>query len=231
MKLFLSGGGTGKDSEQIDRLFVDSVDKTKPVLYIPIAINTEKHPYPDCLKWILEQFQNFGFNNFVMWTEDELRNKTAGDFDQFGGIYIGGGNTFKLLKQLKEFGTFEILQKLAKDNVPIYGGSAGAIILARTVIPALSADPNDSGVTDFSALNLLHGYDIWCHYKKEMDTQILKYMKDYRLEKIIAVPESAGLFVTETSIQAVGPDKACVFKNKMDVISSGEFINDKNLSE
>jgi len=42
MKLFLSGGGSGNESEQIDAEFIKALDKTKPVLYIPIAIDTEK---------------------------------------------------------------------------------------------------------------------------------------------------------------------------------------------
>src|SRR3989339_1430483 len=100
MKLFLSGGGSGNESEQIDAEFIKALDKTKPVLYIPIAIDTEKHPYGECLEWLKNNFQPFGFDNFVMWTEEDLKDKKMADFEQFGGIYIGGGNTFKLLKEL-----------------------------------------------------------------------------------------------------------------------------------
>jgi len=211
MKLFLSGGGSGLDSMELDKKYIQSLDLSKPVLYIPIAINTEKHPYSGCLAWIKDNFKPLGFENFVMWTEDDLRKKTENDFKEFGGIYIGGGNTFKLLKELKEFGTFNIIKKFANGNVPIYGGSAGAGILARTVIPALSADLNDVGLADFSALNLLNDYDIWCHYKGTMDEEIYRYIKKYNLKKIIAIPENAGLCVTESLIEVVGPSGVFVF--------------------
>jgi dipeptidase E len=225
MKLFLSGGGSGKDSFELDKKFIEAVDISKPVLYIPIAINSIKHPYPGCLEWIKSNFAPFGFTNFVMWTEEDLKNKKVGDFEQFGGIYIGGGNTFKLLSEFKKFGTFEILKSLVEKNIPIYGGSAGAVILARTIIPALSADSNDINVTDFFALNLLKDNDIWCHYEPSMDKYIISFQEEHNLNKIIALSEDAGLFVSEKGIETVGPNVVTVFeKNKTKIFNPGKLI-------
>lgn len=212
MKLFLGGGK--EDSIELDKKFVASLDLSKPLLYIPIAINTQKHPYSGCLEWLLDVFSPLGVKDIVMWIEDDLREKQGKYFEQFGGIYIGGGNTFKLLKELKEFGTFEILRKLAKKDVPIYGGSAGAIIFAKTVIPALSADENFVELADFTALNLVNNYEIWCHYNKSLDSLIKSYMDKYYLKKIIAIPENAGLYVTENDIEAVGPADVKIFEGE-----------------
>lgn len=212
MKLFLGGGGRKEDSIELDKKFVASLDLSKPLLYIPTAINTEKYPYSGCIEWLLGTLGPLGVKNIVMWVEDDLKQKEEKDFEQFSGIYIGGGNTFKLLKELKEFGTFEILIKLAEKNVPIYGGSAGAIIFAKTVIPASSADENFVGLADFSALNLVKNYDIWCHYSELLDSVVKEYAEKYDLKKIIAVPESAGLYVTEKSIEVVGPSGIFIFE-------------------
>lgn len=122
MKLFLTGGGSGVKSIEVDKKFLEAVDMSKPILYIPIAIDTTRHPYPGCLDWLKRNFTHFNFDNFIMWTEEELKSKTEHDFEQFGGVYIGGGNCFKLLENLKEFGTFEILRSLALRGIPIYGG-------------------------------------------------------------------------------------------------------------
>ena len=226
MKLFLSGGGSDMQSVEIDRKFIEAIDISKPVLYIPIAINTDKHPYTGCLEWLKSNFAKFNFSNFVMWTEKDLKDKTERDFEQFGGIYIGGGNTFKLLSDLKEFGTFNILKSLASENIPIYGGSAGAIVLARTIIPAISADPNDINLKDFFALNLLKDNDIWCHYNPSMETIISEFTKEYNLKKIIAIPEDAGLFVSEKGIEVVGPNVITVFEgDKKNTLNPGEFLN------
>lgn len=214
MKLFLGGGGGKEDSIELDKKFVASLDLSKPLLYIPIAINTEKYPYSGCVAWLSSVLGPLGVTNIVMWIENDLKEKQEKDFEQFSGVYIGGGNTFKLLKELKEFGTFEILKKLAQKDIPIYGGSAGAIIFAKTVIPALSADENFVELTDFSALNLVKNYDIWCHYSESLDLTIKSYMDKYSLKKIIAVPENAGLYVSEESLEVVGPSKVNIFEGE-----------------
>lgn len=214
MKLFLGGGGGKEDSIELDKKFVASLDLSKPLLYIPIAINTEKYPYSGCIDWLLGTLGPFGVKDIVMWTEGDLNEKREKDFEQFGGIYIGGGNTFKLLKELKEFGTFEILRKLAGKNVPIYGGSAGAIIFAKTVIPALSADENLVELTDFTALNLANNYEIWCHYDESFDSLIKSYIDKYYLKKIIAIPENAGLYVAEDNIEVIGSGDVKIFEGE-----------------
>ena len=225
MKLFLHGGGGGReDSVELDKKFVLALNLSKPLLYIPIAIDTNKYPYPKCLLWISDLLSPLGVSKIIMWTEDDLKSKTKKDFEQFGGVFIGGGNTFKLLKELKDFGTFEILKNLAENDIPICGGSAGAIILSRTIIPALFADPNDIGLIDFFALNLLQDYDVWCHYNQSMDTDIKTYMKEYDLKKIIAIPEYAGLFMSEKGIEAVGPNVITLFSDKDKIFKPGEFI-------
>jgi len=209
MKLFLSGGGAS--SVELDKKFVESLDLSKPLLYIPIAIDAKKHPYSECIIWLLRTLGPLGVTEVVMWAEEDLQAKTKKDFDQFSGVYIGGGNTYKLLKELKEFGTFTILSVLAKEGVPIYGGSAGAVVLAKTIIPASFSDENTVGISDFSALNLVHGHDVWCHYTDSEDESIKNYMKDFGLEKIIAIPENAGVFVTEKEIEVIGPGEVVAF--------------------
>ncbi len=224
MKLFLSGGGGAKDSFELDKMFVSTLDLSKPILYIPIAINTAKHPYLSCVAWLKSILSPFGVSSIIMWTENDLKDKTKEDFEQFCGIYIGGGNTYKLLKEIKEFGLFDIISNLAKEGVPIYGGSAGAIILSRTIIPAGFLDENKVRITDFSALNLLNEFDLWCHYSDDEDDYIDDYMKRFNLKKMIALPENGGLFVNDNMIEIVGTGEVCVFEDGKKTYFSGQII-------
>jgi dipeptidase E len=225
MKLFLSGGGMDQDSIEIDKKFSEQIDKSKTLLYIPLAINTHKHPYSECLKWIKGIFDPLGINLLSMWTEKELKIAKKADFDNFGGVYIGGGNTFKLLKKLKELGTLDILRDLTRKDIPIYGNSAGAVILTRTIIPALSADINEVGLKNFDALDLLKGYDIFPHYEKSQNNLIKEYIKKYRLKKVIGLPENCGLFVTDNQIKVIGPGSAFVFDKSITEIKPGLYID------
>lgn len=221
MRLFLSGGGSGEKSAELDRKFALAVDRSKPLLYIPIAIDKKEHPYPECLKWINGVFNPLGLKNIELWTEEDIRDKD--NLQRFGGVYIGGGNTFYLLKELRESGFLPKLKSLIKNNIPIYGGSAGAVIHAKSVIPALSADLNEVKLKDFSAINLIRGYDLWCHYNPSMDEEIRQYRKKYGLE-IIALPEDCGLYITDRSIKVVGPGSAYLAGEKMKEVKPGKTI-------
>lgn len=209
MKIFLQGGGGKEDSLELDKKFIHALDLSKPLLYIPIAMDTKIHSYSSCLAWISDALAPLGVTSIIMWVEEDLKGKNINDFEQFSGIYIGGGNTFKLLKEMKDYGTFEILTNLARKNIPIYGGSAGALILSRTIITALYSDDNSVGLTDFSAMNLVHNYDLWCHYVPEVYEEIIGYKNKYNLEKVIALPENAGLYITDIGIEEVGPGRVC----------------------
>ena len=46
--------------------------------------------------------------------------------DEYTGVFIGGGNTFKLLKEIRESKFDILLEKYLKNGGFVYGGSAGA---------------------------------------------------------------------------------------------------------
>ncbi len=205
MKLFLSGGGS--QAFELDKIFIKELDKSKPLLYIPIAMDENKHPPSECLEWIKDYFSKFNFNKIVMKTNlNEVEN-----LDRYSGVYIGGGNTPYLLKELKETGFFKKLQEAIKEGLPVAGGSAGAIIHAKTIIPALSCDENKVGLKDFSALNNLNDFEMWCHYEENMDKEINEYIKKYSFENVIALPEDCGIYVNGDKMQILGNSSAWFF--------------------
>lgn len=162
-----------------------------------------------------------------MWTEEDLKDKKEEDFEQFGGIYIGGGNTFKLLDDLKKNGTFEVLMNLAHKDIPIYGGSAGAIVLTHSILNASYLDTNEIDLKDFSALNLIHGFGVWCHYDDSMKDDMTTFIDQHNLEKTLTLPENSGLYVTEESIEVVGPGEVMLFERGEEkvVYKDGEIIH------
>jgi len=221
MKLFLSGGGS--EPYILDEKFMENVDKSKPMLYIPIAIDQKKHPFPECYKRIKKYFSEFNLKNIEMATD--LRNLSRKDLDKFGSVYIGGGNTPYLLKELRESEFIKYLQSLMKKDIPLAGGSAGAIIFAKSIIPALSVDENKVGIKDFSALNKINGYELWCHYEPSMDKEIRDYIKKYNLNKILALPEQTGIFADDKIITVYGEKSAFVFDEIEKIeIKSGEKL-------
>jgi len=58
--------GSGEDIIEVDKLFASMLDKNKPLLYIPIAIDNIKHPYEDCLDWLKNTFEPLGISKYEM---------------------------------------------------------------------------------------------------------------------------------------------------------------------
>lgn len=223
MKLFLSGGGSGEQSELLDKAFADSLDKKKPLLYIPIAINNKKHPYPECLNWLKSTFDKLGVTNYVMWDEKDLYLSQKERVTNFSGIYIGGGNTPYLIKTLKDTGCWKFIKE-ATLNIPIYGGSAGAIIFAKTINPCLIEDEKFVGLKDMSAMNLLNEKEIWAHYKPENDKDIKEFMIKYNMKEIVALPEETGIILENNSMKILGKKSAFIFSDSKKEIKSGEIL-------
>lgn len=96
--------------------------------------------------------------------------------------------------------------------------------MGRTIITALSSDINEVALEDLSALNLVRDYDIWCHYKESDNPIIRKYISEHNLKKIIAIPESAGLYVHNNNIETVGPSNVTVFGFTKDIYQPWQLI-------
>lgn len=98
-RLLLSGGGSAEDSHLLDQLLVQLTAKGR-MLYLPIALDPHYMPYASCYEWIRSVFTPLGLDRITMWSD--LSAKTEADLNPFAALYIGGGNTYKLLRDLKQ---------------------------------------------------------------------------------------------------------------------------------
>ena len=209
MKLILSGGGDAGQTKKLDEFFVSLIYGERKILYIPIAMKLEYNT-KECLDWLKKCLNPLKVKNIK--TLDNLNGKTFESIRGFDAIYIGGGNTFSLLKDLKDSKFISILEKYSKKGI-IYGGSAGAIILGKTINMAGSgkdADGNIVGLTNFNGLNLIHDFDIQCHYEKDQDKDLFCHIKKNK-NKIIAIPEGTGLYVEGKKMFVKGEGSVFVF--------------------
>lgn len=227
MDLIVTGGGSGKDTEEIDKLFASKLDKTKPLLYIPIAIDNVKRPYPDCLNWLKSTFENLGVEKYEMWTEEDINNIDLKPIvSKFSGIYIGGGNTPYLLKKLKNTFLWDFLKEAINENLPIYGGSAGAIIFAKSIVPSLKYDKNWVEIEDLNGLNLIGGYEIACHYSEEEKSKIESAIYENNIKNLIALTEKNGLSIDDEKILLIGQESGILFSKGIEKeISVNEEIS------
>lgn len=214
MKLFLCGGGSGKKTAEVNQRFNKIIDHSKPLLYIPLALDSKM--YDECLKWIEQELKYVDIPNIEMvHSADEIQNK---DLENYCAIYIGGGNTFKLLSELKESNAYEHIMEFINNNGIVFGGSAGATIFGRDINACLYTDNNSVNLCDTKGFDCLHGKSIAAHYtnKSEDKTKIATdYLTQYSItsEPVIALPEEVTIFVDGENIEFIGDRASYYFKN------------------
>lgn len=210
LKIALAGGGGAGDSRLLDELFAAWIGPQGRLLYWPLAFRGIR-PFQSCLEWIRATFGPLGITNITMWTD--LSEHRAAELDDFDAVYIGGGNTFVLLKQLQESGFKLHIKAYAHSGHPIYGGSAGAVVLGRDIRTVTHLDRNDSGLSETRGLNIAEGYAIWVHYQPHDDNLIDAYFQKYR-QPVLAISERSGIVIEKTRFHTVGFELAYRFDSQ-----------------
>ena len=202
--IFLAGGGNAEESMLLDAQFVKVLDPAKPVVYVPNAMRSR--PYQSCLVWFRSVMAAHGVFAIEMW--DDLKPRRVAP--DIAGVYIGGGDTAKLLMEVRESGFDTFLNEMAFHGVPIYGGSAGAIILGEDI--RTTPEAKHLSHSDAAGLKLVPGYSIVCHYKPGHEKETRR-LSETRGQSLIAIPEKAGGHVTGKLITAYGTKQIFIFGN------------------
>lgn len=135
-KLVLIGGGdvgrgnTSYETDVIDKKVVELIDKTNPnFLFIGLA-SSFSDSYYDTMKKI---YKDLGCTCAYLKKKNILNNrdiveKKISDADI---IYFCGGDTIKLVNDLKEYDLVSLLKKAYDNGTVLVGMSAGAIMLSK----------------------------------------------------------------------------------------------------
>lgn len=212
-EILLAGGGDETDSWLIDAWLVEQIGRDAAMAYIPHAMKPEY--YSDCEEWITDAFEKHGFSEIQMWTD--LGEIHPPDFEAVSAVYIGGGNTYRLLNELRKTNTDRELREFVAAGGYLYGGSAGAIICGETI--ETTPDENLVGLSDLTGLKLLPDIDIWCHYTDRDDSEIEEYMAETN-RTVIAIPEQSGVSVTANRCCVIGYAPVSVFANGVKRVKS-----------
>lgn len=132
-------------------------------------------------------------------------------------LYVGGGNTFRLIKSLYDLNLIEVLREKLIAGTPYMGDSAGSIIAG----PSISTT-NDMPVVepvDFRALNVIP-FHINPHYvsgrpyKQFMGETRDERIADFLEEKsvpVLAMWEGSWLRINDDETELRGPSSAFLF--------------------
>ncbi len=199
-RIYLSGGGNEKQSFPLDKFFFDTLPENGRFLYIPIALRGHKL-YPTASEWMKSLVGLHGRMDVQWETADDLSVYDLASLKKFDGIYIGGGNTWSLIKEFRDSGFAHILIEFIKSGGDVYGGSAGAIILGSRV--DTHDDENKVSLADVSGFDQLKGYSVACHFHDKQSDRFKKWAIDAG-KPIICLPEETGLIIEQGSARCVG---------------------------
>ena len=242
MKLILCGGGSGDQNTLANQKLNEIIDHNKPILYIPLAMDENEYPYDDCYEWINEELKNVDTPSISMVRLfDDLASRNLQDYS---ALFIGGGNTYKLLLGLKESGAFKNIREYINNDGVVIGGSAGAVIFGYDINIIASMDPNDVKLKDTKGFDILSGISIFPHYTnrkskytEEENNERMKMFTDSitkyseKIGKVIAIPEEDAIYISEEGVQVIGTKPYFVFKNgvieKINLFDCEQRLNKK----
>lgn len=144
-------------------------------------ITTASKVTPDN-KEFFEEMKNTMRNNGYNIEEIDIEGKTKNELQNLlkdkNIIHVEGGNTFYLLKIIREVGFNEILKDMLSNGAVYIGTSAGAYIMCPTIeVSNWSANGSDKfGLEDFTALNYVP-FVLKAHYEDKMESFIKEKMK------------------------------------------------------
>ena len=224
MRLFLNGGGCGKQTVLTFKEINKIIDHNKPVLYIPLAMDESEHSYDSCYEWIQDEISVIDIPSIEMVRSfEELEEK---NFDKYSLIFIGGGNTYKLLNGIKSTKTYNKLKEYIANDGIVYGSSAGTVIFGKDISIIEVMDKNEIGIKDTSGFNLLNDLYVFVHYtnyrsklseeeNKQLTEKYTKFIEEYAKnnKKVIAIPEEDSIFFDGKDIKIIGELPYYIFEN------------------
>lgn len=134
-------------------------------------------------------------------------------------IFIGGGNTFRLLKSLYDYDLLASIRSRVEQGVPFIGSSAGSIVACPTL--KTTKDMPVVEPPSFDALGLV-GFQISPHYLdpdpksthmgETQEERIMQYLEENQLP-VVGLREPTALRVWQDAVILRGSASARIFRH------------------
>ncbi len=207
MKLVLYAGGTEKENLQLDKAFVNLLNKKNPVVaFIPSSSYLSEQEF----KAFVRHYSKFKITRFIHFPIDVSFDKTMfNEVMRSDAIHMGGGNTFYFLNSLRKAKLLPQLKAYVQKGGILTGLSAGGIMMTENIelagYPEFDRDENIVNITNLSALNLVD-FLFFPHFKNSAryDKAFKKYTRLHEKKVIYACPDGSGIVINGTEMRFIG---------------------------
>jgi dipeptidase E len=184
--------------------------RANQILFIPFALQDRAAYTAKARAW-------FHQRNVALTSVHDVSNvpRAVGKAE---AVFIGGGNTFRLLRGLYDYGLLEPIRRRVADGIPFIGSSAGSIVAC----PSLRTTKDMPVVQppSFDALGLVR-FQISPHYLdpdpssthmgETQEERILQFLEENDAP-VIGLREGSSLRVQRGAITLRGPYSARIFR-------------------
>lgn len=216
-KIMLIGGGnvgrghTEYETEKIDKEIVKMTEKENPnFLFVGLASNFSDSYY-DTMKKI---YKELGCNCAYLKKKNILNNPdiVKNKIESADIIYFCGGDSIKLVNDLREYGIDKLLQEAIENNTVIAGMSAGAIMMCNEGYSDSLKLRDESDKYEFvPGLNFLDisfcpHYELDSDKAHELEVDLKKISK-----KILALPDRCAVKIIDDKYEIIRENNSDVY--------------------
>ena len=228
-KLVLIGGGdigrgnTSYETKEIDEEIVKLTGIAKPkLLFIGLA-SSFSDSYYDTIKKI---YRDLGCECAYLKKKNIINNPdiVKEKINKANIIYIGGGDTVKLINDIKEYKIDELLLEAYNRGCVLAGTSAGAILLSNSGYSDSYILRGESNKYEFIKGLGLTNINFCPHYhsSKEKDEELESDLKEFK-EPVYCLENCTALEILDNNIKVIkAKENSKVFKlnykNKIEII-------------
>lgn len=167
----------------------------------------------DFSRKLINIIRSHGYNFEDIDIEGKSKQEIINFFKDKNIIHMEGGNSFYLIRAIRETGFAEILKELLDEGKVFIGTSAGAYMMCPSIEVS---DWDETGkirfnVTDFTALNYVP-FVLKVHYKDEQEEKVKEKMKTLKYPLRI-LKDGQGILIEDNKCTFMGDGKEVIFKS------------------
>jgi dipeptidase E len=188
----------------------DFLDRSALILFIPFAVHDRRSYAAKAEK----RFSDMGFS---LTSIHDVSNM-ARTIDEADAIFVGGGNTFRLLKGLYDYGLLCPIRRRIAAGAPYIGSSAGSLVACPTL--KTTKDMPVVQPPSFEALDLVP-FQISPHYLdpdpssthmgETQEERIMQFLEEND-QPVVGLREGSILRVQDGAVTLKGPNMARIFR-------------------
>lgn len=219
MKGVLLLKSSGQDTESYKPLLPylkKSLNKIK-ICFITTASYPEVNR--DYLKSDMQTMSKIGLKQIQEYDIKDKNEKTLRkDLSNFDIIFVSGGNTFYLLKHVKESGFDKVIPSLLNNGKIYIGASAGSYITCPTIEMATWKDHDNNvvGLKNLTAMNLVP-FLLFAHFSPKWKTTVEENSKKISYP-VVTLTDHQAVLCVDGKYKIVGQGEKLTFNNFRDTL-------------